>query len=189
MSDADMSVYVCRGIGVMTACVCECVCMSLYTFVWLCYSGWQLGNQAALCHASLKAWQSVPGDGAWLVCQDVKASGWVTGWEMRDGRKMSVIRGCALLTSSLRKMRQWKVGRHGREDGTVIKRETAFNIEKENTHKQEAVTAEKLHISITTKNSWPSSKKCDSYEWHKWWSCTLQLQGGRKYDIIQWLLH
>lgn len=38
---------------------------------------WPLGNQGALCHASLNVWHCVSWDSAWLVYEASKNDGWV----------------------------------------------------------------------------------------------------------------
>lgn len=58
---------------VVHICVCVCVCLK----VWAGCRQWPLGNQGALCHASINVWHCVSWDDAWLVYEASKNDEWV----------------------------------------------------------------------------------------------------------------
>lgn len=60
-------------------CGCEHMCVYILACleVWAGCRQWPLGNQGALCHASLNVWHCVSWDAAWLVYEASKNDGWV----------------------------------------------------------------------------------------------------------------
>lgn len=60
-----------------------CGCKQMCVHIHACLEAragcrqWPLGNQGALCHASLNVWHCVSWDGAWLVYEASKNDRWV----------------------------------------------------------------------------------------------------------------
>lgn len=92
----------------MQAC-CGCGHMRVYIRAcleaWAGCRQWPLGNQEALCHASLNVWHYVSWDGAWLVYEASKNDGWVMasgGYGVRVSCVLSVVCACVCLLAGVR---------------------------------------------------------------------------------------
>lgn len=82
-----------------------CGCRHMCVYVCACLEAragcrqWPLGNQGALCHASINVWHCVSWDDAWLVYEASKNDGWVMasrGYSVCVSCVMSAVCVCVL---------------------------------------------------------------------------------------------